>query len=194
MYWTTHAAGTVMKCSKSGCGGGPAQIAYQQNLPWSIAVSGGNVFWVEELTGVVRVCPTSGCTGAPASLGLSYTPNLSQSFVAQNLAVAATGAYWGTQTSLVRCPATGCAGNPTVLDPAHPGGIVAVDAASVYWIAAPTTVNGPATLPTAARSPAAGGAGHARRRGGRRDRPRRGRGDPLLDRRHRVVHELQEPP
>ena len=82
----------------------------------------------------------------PVSLGISFPPTISQSFVAQNLAVAATGAYWSTQTSLVRCPATGCAGSPTVIDPANGGGLVAVDASDVYWISTAYTGSSPATL------------------------------------------------
>jgi hypothetical protein len=129
VYWsnagTRGAPDTILSAP---LGGGPSTVLATTNLPFSIAVGGGNVYWV---------------TG-PALKTLALQPGASPQTLAMGTSAAAvvvdaTNVYWtdsGTQGSsdgsIWKAPLAG--GTPTLLASGQPNpSAIAVDGANVYW-------------------------------------------------------------
>jgi hypothetical protein len=133
VYWANQAAGTVVKCPKTGCpAAGPTVLASGQPTLRGVSVDGQSVYFMTEPStadgGTINVrvleCPLAGCTGAPEVFyeGSAFRPNDVQ---ARDGTLYFT--HWPQVTS---CPTSGCAGPPD--DLGSGGGPLAIDADSQF--------------------------------------------------------------
>lgn len=123
LVWSTaDDGGSIMHCTPGACS--PAAVKTGQGLVLSVAADQGKVFWGNLSSKSLHTCATSSCTSV-ATLG----PGVNQPTVHAGVA------YWidGQTNTLVRCPASGCAGTPITIGssptPAHP----ISDGVDVYW-------------------------------------------------------------
>jgi hypothetical protein len=132
--------GGVMSCPLDGCDAGPTTLAWGQNRPSSLVVSGTTVYWAQGSS--VMACDVTGCNGAPSTIA-SLPPGYSG---AGAIAVDATDVYLGGTASpgdsswtLWKCGRGGCPSGPTEMaSVANASGNaaeeIAIDAARVYFV------------------------------------------------------------
>jgi hypothetical protein len=85
VYWSElTTGGSVMKCAKSGCPGGPTTLA-SGGSPQGIVVVGDTVIWADSASGILT-CSTGGCGMTPTVL----MPDSNARFVTAD----ATHVYW----------------------------------------------------------------------------------------------------
>jgi hypothetical protein len=136
VYWTDALdPSSIKKCPSGGCSGNPATLATSpaSDIYRYAVADSANVYWVDATSSVAYECPITGCpAGGPIVLGPSSAP----------LAVDATGVYWVTASSIVRCAIGGCGSTPTTAVPnITPNGsapFVLVSPTSFYWLSGST--------------------------------------------------------
>jgi len=132
-YWLS--AGELYRCSVAGCADTPERLAFSERaLP---TFFGADAFWIEQtdLVSRIRVTPKDGSAG-PTTL-VERTPGPEGFAAISQIAVSSQYVYWLDDTSrLLRCPLTGCQGEPSVLE-AEAGEKLHLraDELGVYWLA-----------------------------------------------------------
>jgi hypothetical protein len=132
VYWANQAAGTVVRCPKTGCTGAPEVLASAQPTLRGVSVDAQGLYFMTEPSTAdggfynVRVlgCPLAGCSGTPSLFyeGSAFRPNDVQ---------ARAGTLYFTHWPLVSsCPTSGCTGTPTEV--VAGGGPIAIDLDSQY--------------------------------------------------------------
>ena len=138
VYWRN--LGQILACAVGGCGGAPTVLATGQ-LPMggSIAVDATNVYWSNPAngpqSGQVLACAKAGCSAGPTALVSGGNPGA--------LAVDGTSVYFVDGSSVEKCAASGCNGQPATLAANRSGPTaIAVDATRVYWAESGTAGSG----------------------------------------------------
>ncbi len=106
VYWTERTKGTVMCCDIAGCGNQPTLLAGGQASPFAIAIGADSLFW--GTSDALMTCQKSDCTSTTRAFA-STDRKISAIVVASGVV------YW-TNGDIQRCPLTGCAGPPVLLD------------------------------------------------------------------------------
>jgi hypothetical protein len=141
LFWITTNL-TILSCDTVGCGAKPTTVIRDPALPSSsgLFADDGYVYWRSGLD--IYRCPASGCGLTPELVAAGQGPYSSIG----GLGFAADDAYWLSTTNspdsteallgIVRAPKDGSGPPEPVVAVAAPTGEFAVDADSVYWIAA----------------------------------------------------------
>jgi hypothetical protein len=149
LYWASTDQGTVMKCTKGGCGMSPTSLASgltSMNTDIGIAVDPSFVYWTLGGYGDFSVVDT--VTRVPIGGGarqvLSTTMGAGTQMMGEiaygGIVVDATSTYWSgaslTAGGIWKCSTGGCGTNASLVLQSAMGGIgaVAADAANVYWV------------------------------------------------------------
>lgn len=142
--------GAVVKVPLAG--GTPAILATNQQQPVGLAVDSTRIYWGTQVDSAVHSAALDGSHASVLASQSGWFP--------LEIAIDAAYVYWSWtgpssgQASIMRVPKGG--GTPTILEPNLFSDAIAVDASSIYWLNAPSSVSS-TWANTLTKAPSSGG-------------------------------------
>jgi hypothetical protein len=132
VYWLS--AKDIYRCPAAGCGAAPSLAPFGEGaLP---VFFDNDAFWIQVVDGASRIrrAPKDGSAEASTLVERADTPGGSVDI--KEIAISSRYVYWLDDDSrILRCPLSGCAGEPTVLGAeAGPKQRLRADELGAYWL------------------------------------------------------------